>query len=126
VVYVYSFSSLIFMFVVWPIAVVYGWFRWTRADHERSLLPKLSFAGHAFATFSFVLAIGSVLAADKLGGLRSWDPTLLKFYRVGSMLSLVGLLLAITGAWRASPLRWPAPLAALGAMLFWFASASAE
>jgi len=125
-VFVYSLLFLIYAFVVWPIAVVYGWYRWTRTKREISLLPNLSLAGHAFATFSFVFAIGSVLAADKIGGFRFWDPTLLKIYRVGLILSSVGLLLAIVGAWRTSPLRYPALLAAIGAMLFWFASASTE
>jgi hypothetical protein len=126
VIYLYSLLFLILTFIVWPVAVAYGWYRWIQTEREPSLLSKLSFIGHVFATFSLVLAVGSIFVVDTMGGSRFWDPTLLKIYRAGFVLSLVGLITAITGASKSNALRWSAPLAAFGAMLFWFASASGE
>ena len=125
-IYLYDLIFLLVTFLVWPIATIFGWYRWTGAEPDTSIVGVLSLSGHSFATLSLLLAVAAVFVGDTLGGFRFWDPSLLKIYRVGLALSVVGLTLAICGAWKSGPLRWSAPLAALGAMLFWFASAMTE
>src|SRR3974390_3284555 len=117
---------LLFSFVVWPFAVVFGWVCWARSDRQNSFLPKLSLASHSFAALSLLVGLAAVLFADSAQGFNFWDPGLLKIYRAGFALSVCGLGLSVIGATRANPLRWSAPLAAIASTLFWIASIATE
>jgi hypothetical protein len=86
----------------------------------------MAFVGFVFASMSFLLAAGSMIAAAWKGGFRYYDPVLLRIFRWGLLLSLAGILFGIGGAWRRSALRWHAPTLATGMFFFWFFSALSE
>src|SRR5712664_3445863 len=109
-----------------PAAMISGWVRWIKRRQPQTLPSILSLAGFTFATASGLLAISSVLYAQTIGGFPYYDPSLLKIYRWGGLLSLAGIVCAISGAWRPSPLRWYSPACAVGMFLFWLMSASGE
>src|SRR5207302_1584664 len=92
--------------------MVWGWVRWSKRSQPKTLLPVLSLVGFALATASGLLAISITLYMQAVGGLPYYDPTLLRFYRWGALLSATGIVFAIFGVWRPSPLRWHAPLSA--------------
>jgi hypothetical protein len=79
----------------------------------------LSLPGFAFASASAVLAIGTTLYSVVTGGFRYYAPSLLMIFKIGLLLSLGGLALALGGIWKRNPLRWHAPLVSLVTLLFW-------
>jgi hypothetical protein len=85
----------------------------------------LSLSGFALATLSAILAVSSIAYAQ-VHRFGFYDPSLMKIMRWGSMLSLAGFLFAVGGAWRKSPLRWHAPVCALGTFAFWVLAAEGE
>ncbi len=109
-----------------PAAMIAGWVRWIRGSQPQTLSSVLSLIGFTLATASGLLAISSVLYAQTIGGFPYYDPSLLRIYRWGVLLSLAAIVFAIVGAWRPSPLRWYAPACAVGMLVFWFMSASGE
>jgi hypothetical protein len=55
-----------------------------------------------------------------------YDPLLLRVFRIGVLISLGGIVFGISGVWRPSPLRWHAPVCAVGMLTFWILAASGE
>jgi len=109
-----------------PAAMISGWVRWIKRRQPQTLSSILSLIGFTLASASGLLAISSVLYAQTIGGFPYYDPSLLRIYRWGVLLSLAAIMFAISGAWRPSPLRWYAPACAAGMLVFWFMSASGE
>jgi hypothetical protein len=109
-----------------PAAMILGWVRWIRRRQPLTLSSILSLIGFTLASASGLLSISSVLYAQTIGGFPYYDPSLLRIYRWGVLLSLAAIVFAISGAWRPGPLRWYAPTCAAGMLVFWFMSASGE
>jgi hypothetical protein len=114
------------IYVALPAAIVSGWVHWARRKQQLTVPLALSLIGFTLATASGLLAISSVVYALAIHGFRYYDPTLLRIFRWGGLLSLSGMVLGIGGIWRPSPLRWYAPCCAAGMLLFWFAMAAGE
>jgi|SRR5579863_4897832 len=112
--------------VVLPAAIIAGWIRWVRSRAPETPFSLLSLLAFGLATGSGLLALISLIYAHAIGGFPYYDPRLLRFYRWGGILSDVGLVLGIIGCWRRNPLRWYAPLCALGMSVFWVAAAMGE
>ena len=113
------------LFPAMPVLTIWGWIRWRKTTQPRTLMSELSFAGFALATASVSLAALTVFAA-LIKGFRYYDPLLLMIYKIGLLLSLGGLIFGICGIWRSGPVRWLAPVCALGMFVFWFLSAASE
>jgi len=109
-----------------PVMMLWGWVRWAKRKQPLTLSAVLSGAGFALATGSALLAIASMLYAQAIAGFPYYDPRLMRIYRWGLLLSLSGTVLAISGIWRPSPLRWHALSCAFGTLAFWFIAASGE
>jgi hypothetical protein len=110
-------------FIAAPSLLVWGWLRWIQRPKLRRLCPTLSLAGFLFAAASVLLAVSSVMYSFGVGGFRYYDPHLLKIFRWGILLSLFGIVLAMSGVWRPSSLRWHAPASVLGNPMFWIMAA---
>jgi hypothetical protein len=113
-------------YVALPALLVWGWVRWGKQSKSSSLSSILSLIGFLLATFSALLAISSGLYAHAIGGFPYYDPLLLKIYRWAALLSLGGIVFGACGAWRPNPLRWHAPVCAIGMFVFWFVMATGE
>ncbi|HLY97878.1 MAG TPA: hypothetical protein VKT33_02310 [Candidatus Angelobacter sp.] len=109
-----------------PALLIWGWMRWARHAKPQTLLSRFSLTGFILATLSAVLALSTLVYAQATGGFRYWDPHLLWIYRIGTVLSLIGLISGVSGMWRTSPVRWHAPLCSLGMLVFWIMSAAGE
>jgi hypothetical protein len=116
----------IFIFVVTPFLLVWGWIRWARCEKRWTVLPMLSFAGFTLSTASALLAVASAIYGHFIGGFPYYDPRLLKIYFWGLIVSLAALLLGLTGVWRPSALRWHALICAFGTLVYWFAMIETE
>jgi hypothetical protein len=90
------------------------------------LFSVLSLIGFALATVSESLAISTVVYAKVKGGFEYYDPSLMKIYARGTLLSIVGLALAAVGVWRPSSLRWHALACTFGTLLYWLVQAANE
>jgi hypothetical protein len=112
-------------YAVAPFSLIYGWIRWARKPKLASILERLSFTGFISASTSAVIAISTAILAqvDHFG---FYDPTLMKLMKWGSLFSLVGIVLATGGLFKKSPLRWLAPLCAMGTLAFWLFAAAGE
>jgi hypothetical protein len=111
-------------YVALPAVLVVGWVRWVRRRQIGSAWPSLT--GFSLGTASALLAVGSMLYARWVGGFHFYDPTLLRIYRWGALLSVAGLIFGAVGLRWSSPLRWYAPATATGMLLFWLAMAGGE
>ncbi len=109
-----------------PPLLIWGWARWGKRRGPRTLFSMLSLAGFSLATLSALLAISTLIYGQVIGGFPFYDPRLLKIYRWGALISLVGIIFAIGGAWRSSPVRWHAPACTVGMLLFWIMAAEGE
>ncbi len=112
-------------YLVAPVALIWGWTRWTRQPKQRTAPAIFSLIGFVFATASAVVAVLSVAYAQ-VHHFPYYDPLLLRIFRWGVSLSLAGILFGIGGVWRPGPLRWHAPICGLGMLAFWFLAASGE
>lgn len=112
-------------YLVSPIALFWGWVRWVKGPKLRTLSSILSLCGFILTTASGVLAVTS-LAYAQAHSFGYYDPSLLRIFRVGVLLSFAGLCLGICGAWRTNPLRWFSPVSAIGTLTFWFFAAAGE
>jgi hypothetical protein len=109
-----------------PVALVWGWMRWLKQAKKRSLISIMSLIGFALATASAMLGALTAVYAKAIGGFPYYDPTLLRIYRYGVLISLSGIVFGMAGLWRPSALRWHAPVCAVGTLLYWFLQASTE
>jgi hypothetical protein len=114
------------IYIALPAAMIWGWMRWLKRMQPRSFFSMLSLVGFALATASGLLAAASVSYAHAIGGFPFYDPSLIRIYRWGALLSLSGTVFGLVGVWRPSPLRWHAPTCAVAMLLFWFATAAGE
>lgn len=114
------------VYAVLPAAIIFGWIRWVRRRAQETWLSRLSLLASGLATVSGLVALISVIYAHAIGGFPYYDPRLLRFYRWGGILADAGLVLGIIGCFRRNPLRWYAPLCALGVSVFWAAAAMGE
>lgn len=116
---------IILGYIVSPPMLIWGWARWLGRPNPRTVPSILSFVGFIFATAATVLAV-STLAYAQVHHFAFYDPLLLRIFRWGLLLSLVGVLFGIGGVWRKSSLRWHAPVCALGTLAFWIIAAEGE
>lgn len=106
--------------------LVWGWVSWSK-DRPRlwTIFSTLSFVGFGIATASSVYALWIIVYAGSGGfGTTSdhYAPDYNAFYRSvarGTVLSLVGIVFALSGIFRRGPVRWQAPVCAVGTLAFW-------
>jgi hypothetical protein len=113
-------------YLVSPIMLIWGWARWVGQPKLRAVPSILSLIGFIVATASAMLAIMSVAYAHVIHGFPFYDPSLLRIFRWGFLLSVAGIVFGISGVWRRSSLRWHAPACALGTLAFWILAAECE
>jgi hypothetical protein len=117
---------VIAVYAVLPAAIVVAWIRWVRGKAPETWLSRSSLLALGLATCSGLLAMISLVYAHAIGGFPYDDPRLLRFYRWGGVLADAGFVLGIIGCWGRNPVRWYAPLCALGMSVFWVAAAMGE
>ena len=113
-------------YVLSPVILAWGWVRWCRKPKLRTVPAILSLLGFIFASASALLAVSAGASSLKRGGFPYYDPLLMRIFGIGGLLSLGGLIVGVGGIWRASPLRWHAPVSAVTTLAFWIASAIGE
>jgi hypothetical protein len=114
------------IYVVLPILLISGWFRWSKDKRTPGLVLKFSMVGFSLASASALLGLSTALYALLIRSFPFYDPTLMRIYACGSLLSLLGIIFAIGGLWRRGPLRWYALASAAGTLLFWLVVMSSE
>ena len=112
--------------LVTPLLIIWGWIRWSRSNVPRTIPSTLSFIGFCFATTSALLGLFAALYVRFIHSFPFYDPTLMKIYGAGGMLSLAAILFATSGVWRRGPVRWHAPACALGTLLLWLMAMNSE
>jgi len=119
-------SSLVSVFIAGsisvPVALIAGWFRWSRWRRQWSGIPAFSSVGFLLGTASASLA----MAAIAHGRWRYYDPVLLRIYGLGMLISLIGLIFSLIGSFRPNFLRWQAPLLSAAMLALWILWAAAE
>lgn len=107
--------------------LVWGWRSWIRRRPEHlSAGAKCSLAGFVLASGSAALEIASGTYAQFTNGFSFQDPTLLRIYRWGFLLALLGLIVGLLGIARKNPLRWKAPTLSMFLLLLWFGQVMGE
>src|ERR1035437_6714199 len=107
------------IYVALPAATIWGWSRWSRSQKAFRTFSTLSLVAFTLATISELLAISSIAYAHTVGGFRYYDPSLLRIYRSGTLISFAAVVVAAMGLWRPSSLRWYAVTCAAGTLVFW-------
>ncbi|HTZ46934.1 MAG TPA: hypothetical protein VMH20_05050 [Verrucomicrobiae bacterium] len=125
------FASLLFLLAVTvtlsvPVLLVWGWVRWANDENPRSRSSTSSLVGFVLATASAGLALGTHLYAVFVHGFHGADPTLLKIYACGSLLSVVGIGFSFAGSGKPNPVRWLAPICSIGTLVFWLLAMGSE
>jgi hypothetical protein len=109
-----------------PALLLWGWVRWSKNKNPRSNSSTFSLLGFSLATASASLALGTHLYARFVHSFSFHDPTLLKIYAAGCLLSVAGIAFAVAGTGRPNPVRWLAPICAFGTMVFWLLAMTSE
>jgi hypothetical protein len=122
---IFSFIAPI-VFLSFPLIMGWGWVRWATQKNSINLFSILSLIGFVLATASESLAIAMVIYARVTSGFDFYDPTLMRIYAIGTLLSLVGLIFAIVGTWKPSSLRWFALVGTVGTLCYWLVQAASE
>jgi|SRR5882672_2542124 len=112
-------------YLVSPVLLICGWAQWIRQPKLRTLSSTLSLAGLVLATTSALLAIAAVAYAQ-IHHFPHQDPTLIRMYRAGVLVSRCGVVFGIAGIWRLGSLRWYAPIASAATLAFWMLAATSE
>ncbi len=112
-------------YLVSPVLLICGWALWIRQPKSRTVFATLSLGGLILATASALLAIAAVTYAQ-IHHFPHQDPTLIRWYRVGLLLSRAGVVFGFAGILRPSATRWFAPLSALATLAFWMLAATSE
>jgi len=105
-----------------PLSLFMGWRKCKSVIAEKTFVAWLALTSLTIATLSTALAVGSLLH----GGWAYYDPTLMKIYRYGILLSLVAFVLGLAAIWKRTPIRWFAPIASFGMLMFWLGAAISE
>ncbi len=105
--------------------ICWAWVRFVRED-LRKRSTWLSVMSLLLATGSAILGIAAFLYSKSVGGFPFYDPRLMRIYFYGGVLSLAGALVGAIGLFFKSSVRWQAPLAAVGTLLFWIGCAAGE
>lgn len=113
-------------YIALPAVIIWGWLRWVKRREPRTAFSTLSLTSFSLGTISGLLAISAVLYARAVGGFAFYDPSLIKLYRWGALLSVTAMVCGFIGLWRPNPLRWHAPVCAVGTLAFWLAAAAGE
>jgi hypothetical protein len=108
-----------------PTILIWGWARWLRLPKPRTIPAVLSMISFVLATASAVLAVSSIVFAQ-FHHFPYYDPLLLRIFRTGTLLSLAGIAIGCSGAWRPTSLRWHAPISGIATLAFWFITATGE
>ena len=67
------YGALIFIFVA-------GWIRWARQSQPRDVFSYLALIGFSLATMSLIIAVATLLYAQKIGGFPPGDPRLFRIF----------------------------------------------
>lgn len=120
-----AFLLAVAAYFVTPVMLIWGWVRWIRQPKQKTPSAILSLTGFLLATASCLLAIiGWVWAM--LAAFRFHDPRLLRIIGSGCLLSVFGVVLAVTGVSRTNSLRWHAVVCSLGTLFFWVLAIEGE
>jgi hypothetical protein len=111
---------------VLPVLLIWGWMRWASSSQPRTAPAIMACVSFALTNLSALLALGTVFYAWFVRPFPYYDRVLMKIYGCGMLLSLAAFVIALGGVWRPSPVRWHAPLVALGMLTFWVRAASSE
>jgi hypothetical protein len=121
------FGVLIVLGITGPPAIlIWGWVRWVKRPKQKTVPAILSLVGFVLATGSAVLALATTVYAALIHSFAFYDPTLMKIYGWGFMLSLGGIVLGVAGIWRPGSLRWHTPVSGVCMTAFWLIMVSAE
>jgi len=112
--------------LVVPVLLLWGWLRWSQNDAPSSRSSTFSLLGFSLATASACLAIGTHLYARFVRNMPLQDPTLMKIYALGCLLSIIGIAFAFAGTGRPNPVRWIAPVCSVATLVFWLLAMGTE
>ncbi len=103
--------------------VIIYWMRTTPKIGEPLWRGCFAIGAATFAAISVTLWVFSFWYARKVGGFAYYDPTLMRFYRWGSVTGLAG---TVSGFGGAGKLKWPACGLATLMTLLWLFAATGE
>ena len=99
-----------------PIFIVWGWARWLMRPKQWTIISIVSVTGFLLATLSAIIAL---FAIGHAGDVHYFDPMMRGLFRVGVLISLIGIVLGLAGVWRRSPLRWHSPISSVSTLALW-------
>jgi hypothetical protein len=109
-----------------PILLLWGWLRVSQNEVPSTRSSTFSLLGFSLATASAGLAIGTHLYARFVRDMPLQDPTLVKIYAIGCLLSIVAIAFAFAGTGRPNPVRWLAPVCSIATLVFWLLAIGTE
>jgi hypothetical protein len=115
-------AVLVWIALLLPAVIVWGWARWYKGSAGGTLSSKMSLGGFVFANISVALALAAVVFAHTQGSSPLLNSSLLRIGSYGLILAVLATGCALLGLRRNSPLRWPGLLAAGGVLVFWLFS----
>lgn len=114
-------------YLVTPVALVWGWIRCVQGRRQLlTFFSMLSFSGLLLASASALWGLSVILYALANGfgtvPTEHYAPNYELFYRCvryGGIVSLLAILLALSGIWRRGAIRWQSLASAVGTLAFW-------